>query len=91
MQKTIQEFKNAQEESVKVLYNANKKIKEYEDQLNIEGTKPSKPDSETEKTNTPGKTKKPLPKETAPKKIEEKSQGFNDLPSGSNRKQLPNI
>jgi hypothetical protein len=35
LQKSIQEFKNAQEESVKVLYNANNKIKEYEEKLNI--------------------------------------------------------
>jgi hypothetical protein len=101
LQKSIQEFKNAQEESVKILYNANNKIKEYEEQLNMKGKETSETEKEetletekekapeTEKEKAPVKTKKPLPKETASKIIEEKSQGFNDLPSGSNRKLPP--
>jgi ABC-type oligopeptide transport system ATPase subunit len=80
--KTIKELENIQEESVRKLYKANMKIKEYEEKLEEKNSEPEPDDG-----SSPPQPHNPLSKET--KKPEEKKEEFIDLPSGSNRKELP--
>jgi len=70
--KTIREFEQAQEDSVKILYKANMKIKELEEELALWQTPPEK------KTKEGQNTKSPNPSQG-------KTQKFIDLPDGSNR------
>ena len=80
--KTIKEFEEIQEKSVRKLYHANLKIKEYETKLGVEDSDTSQPDD------TPAKdTKTPKEPETSEEKKEDPKE-FIDLPSGSNRKKL---
>ncbi len=88
--KTIQQLEKIQEESVKKLYNANLKIKEYEARLEIL----EKPPLSLAPENMPSEPGKSSPKafaKTVPptKHPLESHQDFSDLPSGSNRKKLP--
>ncbi|MEE4365435.1 MAG: hypothetical protein V2J08_16000 [Desulfotignum sp.] len=92
--KTIQNLEKIQEESVKKLYNANVKIKEYEARLDVlEKTSPGA----TEAPQYPSPEKSPSeisartapPMEEPPEKNAGKNQVYSDLPSGSNRKKLP--
>ncbi len=70
--KTIKELEDIQEESVKKLYNANKKIKNYEEQLGITI------DEEIDKSaDAP-------PQEKVPESEKKESEEFIDLPCGSN-------
>ncbi|MCA1792479.1 MAG: hypothetical protein ABR534_01785 [Desulfotignum sp.] len=88
--KTIQQLEKIQEESVKKLYNANLKIKEYEAKLELlEKTSPS-----LAQNIIPPEPGKPSPEDlhqTVPltKQPVESNQDFSDLPSGSNRKKKP--
>lgn len=82
---TIKELERVQEESVKKLYTANLKIKEYETKIEfLEKTASTFQSSMNQKPSggTPsGKTRtKPTSSPT---------REFNDLPAGSNRKKLP--
>lgn len=81
LEKSIKEFEIVQEESIKKLVAANKKILAYEEKSTLK-------DGDTVQTDIlPDKiTKKTPEKKEAPK---EKPEKFVDLPSGSNRKQLP--
>lgn len=82
--KTIKELQRIQEESVLKVMAANKKIKEYEEQLKFPESgqttamdiNSSQPKSEDEKKDLRTNDKND-------------KQAFDDLPSGSNRKKLP--
>lgn len=80
--KTIQELEQIREDSVKNLYNANLKIKEYEAKLEVLGEKPAPSAS-------PPPDKEPPQKPSPKKKPDKKAKKFDDLPAGSNRKKLP--
>ncbi len=79
--KTIKDLEDIQEQSINKMYQANLKIREYEEKL---GIKPSEGFQ-------PNESVPPVPpfpiEEESPKK--EKMKEFIDLPSGSNRKKLP--
>ncbi|MBU1340855.1 MAG: hypothetical protein KKE44_24590 [Proteobacteria bacterium] len=81
--KTIKEFEDIQEESIRKIYNANKKIAEYEEKLGITAIDTSQPDS------SPDTEANVLQKKEVPKEEKEAPAKFIDLPSGSNRKKLP--
>ncbi len=88
--KTIQNLERIQEESVKKLYNANVKIKEYEARLDVlEKTPPGT--TEAPQYPAPEKSPSEISTRTAPPMDEPsgKNQVYSDLPSGSNRKKLP--
>ncbi len=92
--KTIQNLERIQEESVKKLYNANIKIKEYEARLDVlEKSSPDMADGTAENPQhpAPGKSPSEITAQTAPPtdKPTGKNQVYSDLPSGSNRKKLP--
>ncbi len=86
--KTIEELKEVQEKSVQVIYKANMKIKEYEQELGVDS-------EQADEFQVPDETtalKDSLPKEPEAEPAQEKKDsgnGFFDLPSGSNRKPLP--
>lgn len=86
--KVIKELENIQEESVKKIMTANKKVKEYEEKLKLtenqdpqEDQTPPSPEEQAEEQ-TPVKQKSSKDKSEVPKK-------YDDLPSGSNRKKIP--
>ena len=79
--KTIKEYETFQEKSIGKLHKANLKIREYEEKLGLGENEESQPEE------TPAMEEKPPKKSGVPK--EKKPEGFDDLPSGSNRKQLP--
>ena len=83
--KTIKDFQDLQEKSIKKLQAANSKIKAYEKRSTSAGTLTSKIEEK------PGGTKKK--QKTASQKISKKKKPsqkkITDLPSGSNRKNLP--
>lgn len=79
-ERTIKELEDIQEESIKRLHNANLKIKKYEEKEILENRNTSEPKS------MPPKDVK-VANKTEPK--EEETENFIDLPSGSNRKELP--
>ncbi len=92
--KTIQNLERIQEESVKKLYNANVKIKEYEARLDVleksspdiaEAPQYPAPEKSPSETSTPT----PPPMDTPSEKNSGRNQVYSDLPSGSNRKKLP--
>jgi predicted RecB family endonuclease len=88
--KTIQQLESIQEESVKKLYNANLKIKEYEAKLELlEKTSP--PLAHKIISPEPGKESSKILDQAVPptKQTLESHQNFSDLPSGSNRRKLP--
>ena len=92
--KTIQDLERIQEESVKKLYNANVKIKEYEARLEIlEESPPDMADATTENPRdlAPEKSPSEISTRTAPPTDQPSgnTQVYSDLPSGSNRKKLP--
>jgi hypothetical protein len=83
--KTIKGLEHIQEESVKKIYAANKKIKQYEEQL---GLPQSQLPSEIEDTEI--NKIKALQKQEPEKNKPESPKNFADtLPDGSNRKKLP--
>ncbi len=84
--KTIKELENIREDAVKKLYQANLKIKAYEEKLAIQPGEDIKLESGPE-DRTAGKSN---PIQAAPLSTEKKEtqKKFVDLPSGSNRKQL---
>ena len=83
--KTIKDFQDLQEKSIKKLQAANSKIKAYEKRSTSDDTLTSKLEEK------PGGTKKK--QKTASQKISKKKKPsqkkITDLPSGSNRKNLP--
>ncbi len=79
-EKSIQEFQDLQEESIRKLHNANVKIKEYEEQST--GKKNEQTDDSGVKEEKKGEKSEVLEKK------ESKPKQFIDLPAGSNRKQL---
>ncbi len=88
-EKTIAELKKVHEDSARILYKANIKIKDYEKQLGIidedDEQVPESQKEGIEKTGTvPKKSDPPLLKKETDTKDK-----FMDLPSGSNRKQTP--
>jgi hypothetical protein len=85
--KTIKEFQNLQEESIKKLYNANVKIKEYENSSK-DKKKSDVDNAGTEKTQEFEKRQGTETLEILEEK-KSKPEEFIDLPSGSNRKKLP--
>ncbi|MCD4674792.1 MAG: hypothetical protein K8S18_02210 [Desulfobacula sp.] len=81
-EKTIKEFEEIQEKSVRKLYHANLKIKEYEKKSEME-------DSDTSQADDIPTKKVKTPQESETSKEEKKTpEEFIDLPSGSNRKKL---
>ncbi len=80
-QETIKELENIREDSVRKLYKANMKIKDYEEKLGIQEPEtispPAKPKDTAEETST---------KETEPSQTPRPRKDFIDLPEGSNRK-----
>lgn len=87
--KSIKEFQDLQVKAIKKLHNANLKIKEYEKKnKELLQTNNNKAKSSLENNNG---LKKDTKTETSDitKKKESNSKEFIDLPSGSNRKQLP--
>jgi hypothetical protein len=76
--KTIKEFERLQEDAVKKLYNANMKIKEYEQELAGYKT------AEAVKTHQPKPTMEEAPLKTSPEQTMQKKE-YIDLPDGSNR------
>jgi len=90
-QKTIKEFEDLQEKSIKKLNDANLKIKEYEKKLTPNGNLKTK-DEEAKPTKKDSDGAKKLQKPEASKLSKEKKstpKEFIDLPSGSKRKKLP--
>ncbi len=82
--KKIEELEKIQEDSVRKVYAANKKVKEYEKKL---GIRPEQDDLPAEKLTSEKKIEtKNHPKKTSVDDVEE---AFTDLPAGSNRKGLP--
>ncbi|MCP3875903.1 MAG: hypothetical protein GY699_22465 [Desulfobacteraceae bacterium] len=85
LEKMIKELEDIQEKSVRKILKANLKIKEYEEQLGIidpetnqdEGAQNEEENASNLENNAPNDGKK------------EKPEKFIDLPSGSNRKNLP--
>lgn len=71
--KTIKEFEKVQEDSIQKLYEANKKIKAYEEQLGLADTESG------EKLPPPSVA----PKKEIPKPEEKKYDKYSDLPCGS--------
>ncbi|MCP4672143.1 MAG: hypothetical protein GY857_12650 [Desulfobacula sp.] len=80
-EKSIKEFQDLQEESIRKLHNANLKIKEYEDN--------STDKSKLQPNDIEDKKEKKIAVPETPKKKESNPKEFIDLPAGSNRKQLP--
>lgn len=82
--KTIEELENIQEKSATKIYNANIKIKEYEEKLGIkEENDPKEQDKKSVgKENT-------MEESNEQKNKEKKPGNFLDLPPGSDRKELP--
>ena len=85
--KTIKEFQDLQEESIKKLYNANVKIKEYENSSK-DTNNPDTGDNEVKKIENPEKIQK-FEQLDIPEEKKFKPAKFTDLPAGSNRKKLP--
>lgn len=92
--KTIQNLERIQEESVRKLYNANSKIKEYEARLEVLekslpgiAAPPQNPPPQKSPAETSARTEPP--RDMPLEKTAEKNQVYSDLPSGSNRKKLP--
>ena len=94
--KTIKDLEKVRDESVRKLFNANKKIQEFEEQFKEEG---QEEESLTEKKKSPEVSPEPeiQPEEAESEKKPDDSQAqkqngkkskkdFDDLPSGSNRK-----
>jgi hypothetical protein len=77
--KTIKEFEQLQEDAVKKLYNANMKIKEYEQMLAGDKTA-----AETTKTHQPKPNMEEAPLKTPPEQKMPKKE-YIDLPDGSDR------
>lgn len=80
--KALKELENIREESVKKLYKANLKIREYEERLDIKGDDDLEIDSAQDLDPPPAQDTPPAEQE------KEKPEKFVDLPSGSNRKRL---
>ena len=79
--KTIKDLEDIQEKSIAKVQAANRKIKDYESRL---GIKSSQMDSD------PSSTEKKEGTQPAPDDSKKEAGGtFEDLPSGSNRKELP--
>jgi len=90
--KTIKELEKIQEDSVLKVMRANKKIKGYEEKLGIDDTETQA--IEIEITSTSKIAKKAAKMAAAEKKQpktpkDNEPKDFVDLPSGSNRKQIP--
>ncbi|MBU1195657.1 MAG: hypothetical protein KKE62_08695 [Proteobacteria bacterium] len=75
-EKTIKEFEKVQETSIQKLYEANKKIKAYEEKLGI---------TDAESGEQPSQSSQPsvTPKKETPKPEEKKYDRYSDLPCGS--------
>lgn len=71
-EKTIKDLEKVQEDSIQKLYTANKKIKDYEEQLGIKDGEPEKPAAPP-----------PVQKKEIPKPQEEVYDKYSDLPCGS--------
>jgi hypothetical protein len=80
--KTIKELENIREDAVNKLYQANLKIKAYEEKLEI------KPDGDITPEGPADGKSKPIQATPLPTQEKETRKKFVDLPSGSNRKQL---
>jgi hypothetical protein len=80
---TIKEFERVQEESVTTLYNANMKIKKYEEEI-----AEYKAGSDMKETNQPPLPEKPPVAPSVPPPIENPTprKEYDDLPDGSNRR-----
>ncbi len=89
--KTIKELEKIQEDSVLKLMSANTKIKVYEKKLGIEEEETQAIEIKvTSKSQIAKKAaKEAMENENKSKEPKEKSKKFVDLPSGSNRKQIP--
>lgn len=96
--KSIEELRDVHERSARVLYKANLKIKEYEGKLGVKSEDDGEIDKILEKSATrinqlgvEGKSKSTDPKKekSSGKDKPAGKKGFNDLPPGSNRKQIP--
>ncbi len=82
--KKIEELEKIQEDSVRKVYAANKKVKEYEEKLGIRQDQDALPAENLTSAEKAGA-------KDDPKKVpaDDAQKAFTDLPSGSNRKELP--
>ncbi len=87
--KTIKELEKIQEDSVLKLMSANKKIKGYEEKLDIGEAETQAIEIEIASTSQIAKKSAKITIDKENKSIEEKPEKILDLPSGSNRKQIP--
>lgn len=89
--KTINQLKKIRDDSVHRLYKANQAIKQYEEQLGIEQSQAIEIPSKVQQI--AASEPDPLPtdsqEETDKASVKSKKEDFVDLPSGSNRKELP--